>query len=190
MAVETTRPETEVVTGKVRLSYTHLFVPTANIVGQTEKYSTVILIPKTDTMTIQKMRAAQRLALEAGKTKVFAGKIPRVWKDTIHDGDEEADLEKNPEYAGNWYLSVASTRKPPVFDRLKIQITDEEEVYSGCYARVVLNAYAYDQKGNKGVTFGLQAVQKLGEGERFGGGYVDPDAVFDDLDDDDDDALI
>ena len=189
MANESTRPENEVTTGKVRLSYTHLFEPSSNVPGQDKKYSTVLLIPKTEKLTIKKLRDAQQLALQEGKTKVFGGKIPRVWKDTIHDGDEEADLEKNPEYAGCFYMSVSSKTQPVIVDRMKLPITDPMEVYSGCYARVVIRAFAFDQAGNKGVSFGLNAVQKLADGESFGAARVDPDAVFDDLDDDDD-ALI
>ena len=87
--------DTKVVTGKVRLSYVHLFEPFSNNPDQDAKYSCVLLIPKSDKTTYNKLRAAQKSALENGKTK-FGGSIPKSWKDTIHDGDEEADLERNP----------------------------------------------------------------------------------------------
>ncbi|HEP3309398.1 ssDNA-binding protein, partial [Streptococcus pyogenes] len=52
---------TKVVTGKVRLSYVALLEPKA-FEGQEAKYSTVILIPKTDKVTIKKIKDAQKAA--------------------------------------------------------------------------------------------------------------------------------
>ena len=46
------------------------------------------------------------------------------------------------------------------------------EVYSGCYARVSLNFYAFNTNtnGNRGIACGLGNVQKLRDGEPLGGG--------------------
>ena len=43
-------------------------------------------------------------------------------------------------------------------------------------------AYGYDKAGNKGVAFGLQNLQKLGDGERFSGRTAAEDD-FDSVDD-------
>lgn len=42
-------------------------------------------------------------------------------------------------------------------------------MYSGCYARVSLNFYAFNSNGNKGVAYGLGNIQKIRDGESFGG---------------------
>lgn len=173
---------TKVVTGKVRLSYCHVFQPFSNNDGE-PKYSTVILIPKTDKTTVRKIKEAQQAALEAGKAKTFGGKIPANWKNTLHDGDEDADLEKNPEYEGHYYMSVSSKTKPGVVDQKLNEIIDSTEVYSGCYARVSINAFPYSQQGNKGVSFGLNHVQKMADGD-FLGGRSRAEDDFDELDDD------
>jgi len=178
---------TKVLTGKVRLSYVHLFEKFSNIEGAEPKYSAVIMVPKEDTKTYKALRRAQKAALQEGAAKKFGGVIPKDgrWKDTIKDGDEDADLEKNPEYEGHYYLTVSNTTKPAIVDRDRDPILDASEVYSGCYARVSLNAFAFNAGGSKGVSFGLQAVQKLGDGEPFGGGGVDVDVEFgDDFEDD------
>lgn len=188
MATTATPSPTKVVTGKVRLSYVHVFEPHSNDPDQQAKYSCVLLIPKTDTVTIQRLRDAQQAALLAGKEKTFKGSIPKAWKDTIHDGDEDADLERNPEYEGHVYLSVSSKQKPGIVDRAKQPIEDTTEVYSGCYARVSLNAFAFNTSGNKGVSFGLNHVQKLADGD-FLGGRTRAEDDFDDLDDDEDDLI-
>ena len=48
-------------------------------------------------------------------------------------------------------------------------ILDRNEVYSGCYARVSLNFYAFNSNGNKGVACGLGNIQKIRDGESLGG---------------------
>jgi hypothetical protein len=49
-------------------------------------------------------------------------------------------------------------------------IIDPEEFYPGCWARVTCNPYAYNRKGNAGVAFGLNNVQKMKDDENFQGG--------------------
>lgn len=159
---------TKVITGKVRLSYAHLFEPHSSFEGNAPKYSTVILVPKTDKATIRAIRAAQQEALELGKSSKFNGTIPKNWKNTFRDGDEEADLEKNPEYEGHMFMTVSNSTKVGLVDQQLRPITDPAELYSGCYARVSINAFPFSASGNKGVSFGLNNVQKLAEGEPFG----------------------
>jgi hypothetical protein len=169
MSAPTTPAKTKVVTGKVRLSYAHLFEAFSNNPDQPAKFSCAILIPKTDKATIAALRAAQQAALEQGRAKQFGGSIPKNWSDTIHDGDEDADLDRNPEYAGHLYMSVSSKTRPGIVDQDVQPILDSTEVYSGCYARVSINAFPYSVQGNKGVSFGLNHVQKIADGDFLGG---------------------
>lgn len=160
---------TRVVTGRVRLSYVHIFEPFANSPDQEARYSTTILIPKSDTVTLDKIRKAQEAAAEQGKTKTFGGRVPAGLKMTLHDGDEEADLERNPEYAGHFYMAMSSKTRPGVVDENLNAILDQTQVYSGCYARVSINAFPYSNSGNKGISFGLNNVQFLADGPALGG---------------------
>jgi len=179
---------TRLVTGKVRLSYVHVFEKWSGGEDQDAKYSVVLLIPKTDKATIRALRVAEAAATEAGKSTKFGGSIPKGLKSIIHDGDEEADLDKNPEYAGCLYMSVGSRTRPGIVDKNVQPILDSTEVYSGCYARVSINAYPYNTKGNRGISFGLNNLQKLADGEQLGGG-TRADADFDAVDEDDEDVL-
>ncbi|WP_230228959.1 ssDNA-binding protein, partial [Allobaculum mucilyticum] len=64
-------------------------------------------------------------------------------------------------------------------------ILDQSEVYSGCYARVSLNFYAFNTNGNKGVACGLGNIQKIKDGPRLGGRTTaNDDFVSEDADDD------
>lgn len=180
---------TKVVTGPVRLSYVHVFEPWSNNPDQEPKFSCTLLIPKTDRATLRAIEQAQQVALENGKSKVFNGKIPANWKSTLHDGDEEADLEKNPECAGHMMMAVSSKTKPGVVDKNLNPIIDSTEVYSGCYARVSINAFPYNTSGNRGISFGLNHVMKWADGD-FLGGRSRAEDDFADIVDDGDDALI
>jgi hypothetical protein len=178
-----------VVTGKVRLSFAHVWEP-YSFPGDTgePKYSTMLLIPKGDTQTIKELREAQKAALSEGSDRFWKGSTPKAWADSIHDGDEEGDLEKSPELAGHLYMSVSSKTKPGIVDRNVKPILDQSEVYSGCYARVSLFAFPYDYAGKKGVSFILKNIQKLADGEAFGGGSRAEDE-FEAVDGDDDDLI-
>jgi hypothetical protein len=179
---------TKVVTGEVRLSYVHLWEPYAQNADQEPKYSVALLIPKEDKATLSKIRKAQAAALEAGLASKFNGKKPPNLKNTLRDGDEEMDLEKNPEYAGHYFMNVNSKTKPGIVDRSVKPIEDSSEVYSGCYARVSINAFAYNTSGNKGISFGLNHVQKLRDGE-FLGGRSKAEDDFDEVEPDDGDLF-
>ena len=177
--------ETRVITGKVRLSFINVFTPKQTEEGGKAKYGTAILIPKSDKETVKKIKDAIEAAKIKDKDKIAnkAGNIPGDLKTPLNDGDLKADTY--PEMEGHWIINAFSARRPVVVDRAKAPLTeDDDAIYSGVYARVALNFYGYNVK-NKGIAAGLEAIQKLADGERLGGGAVSVD-VFDDLDNDDD----
>jgi hypothetical protein len=181
---------TKVVTGKVRLSYCHIFDP-QSIDGGDEKYSTAILIPKSDKETLLKIKVAVDAAKELGKSK-WGGKIPANCKTPLRDGDEERPDDEA--YAGHYFLNATSKNKPGIAKpigkgadgKTKFQeITDTTEVYSGCYAKVSLNFYPFDAKGNRGVAAGLNNVVKVQDGDFLGGrSNVNDDFANEEFDDD------
>ena len=65
---------TKVVTGKVRLSYAHVWEP-VSINDSKPKYSVSLVIPKSDKETIKAINAAVDAAMEEGIAK-FGGKKP------------------------------------------------------------------------------------------------------------------
>ena len=180
-------------TGEVRLSYASLFEARCAPGSNVPKYSVVLLIPKTDKATLKALKNAELAAIDQGKETKWRGKIPPNLKSIIHDGDEEKDLDENPEYAGHMYMSVSANEKYPplVIDRNKQEIMNPAEVYSGAYGIAILRAYPYSASGNNGVSFGLNALQKTRDGERLGGTGVSLDDFEDlgELDEDDDDLF-
>lgn len=177
--------KTKVTTGKCRLSYVNVFKARTNLKGDKEEYSVVLLIPKKDKASLDKIKGAIAAAMDRGITDKWKGKKPKNLWNPLRDGDEDK-ADEHPEYAGMYYLNAKSTQKPLVIDRDKDEILDTTEVYSGCYGRAVVNFYAFSNSGNDGVGCGLLAVQKVADGEPLGGTRATADD-FDDLEDDDDD---
>jgi hypothetical protein len=176
------KTNTKVVTGKIRMSYVNLFTARAMVEGQDPKYSLCVLIPKSDKETANKINSAIEAAKKAGAS-LWGGKIPTNLKTPLRNGDEERPDQE--EYAGHYFLNATSKQKPGVVDKSLNEILDTTEVYSGCYGRVSLNFYAFNQAGNKGIGCGLQNVQKLADGESLAGRTRAEDD-FDAVDDEDD----
>ncbi|AFE86266.1 hypothetical protein PBC1_030 [Bacillus phage PBC1] len=167
---------TKVITGKVRLSYANVFHAKAINDGEA-KYSTAVLIPKTDKVTIKKIQDAMEEAKKAGKDSKWGGKIPANAKMPLRDGDEE--FPEDEAYVGHYFLNASNKQKPGIAKpigkdangKTKFEeITDETEVYSGCYCKLSLNFYPFNANGNKGVAVGLNHIVKVQDGEPLGGG--------------------
>ena len=159
--------KTKVVTSvDTRLSYFNGWDP-VSINGSPEKYSVSVLIPKTDTKTISAINEAVDAAIEEGISK-FGGKKPNkaAIKLPLRDGDVERDDEA---YKGHYFVNANSRTAPQIVDKSVRPILDRSEVYSGCYARVSLNFYAFNSNGNKGVACGLGNIPKIKDGEPLGG---------------------
>ena len=172
---------TKVVTGVVRLSYEHVWEP-ASVNGSNPKYSVSLIIPKSDTKTIAAINQAIDNAIRDGAAK-FGGKIPPkgALKLPLRDGDTEREDEA---YRDAYFINANSTTAPQIVDRSVQPILDRSEVYSGCYARVSINFYAFNSNGNRGIACGLGNIQKVRDGEPLGGKTSASDDFATDLDDD------
>lgn len=178
----------------VRLSYEHIFKPTAFDDSQDAKYSATFIIPKDH----PDLPAVKRAYFEAGQetfSSDFVGSAwPRGFTCSLKDADKDTNsmgevlAEKNPAYQGCYILEANSTRRPITVDRRKAAVTEEDGViYSGCYVNASLAAAGYTYgKVKKGVKCYLNGVQFVRDGERFG---TDASDDFDALDGDADDFM-
>lgn len=157
--------KTKVVTGTVRLSYANVWEP-KSINGGAEKYSVSLIIPKSDKKTIAAINAAVDAAIEEGLAK-FGGKKPNkaAIKLPLRDGDTERDDEA---YANSYFVNANSQTPPQIVDQNVNPIMNRSEIYSGVYARVSINFYAFNSNGNKGVACGLGNIQKVRDGQPLG----------------------
>ena len=54
-------------------------------------------------------------------------------------------------------------------ERKLVEVTDEDDVYSGCYGYVSINFFAFNNAGNRGIAAGLNNVLKTRDGAYLGG---------------------
>lgn len=180
----------DLTTGIGTLSFPHVFPSTKS---QNEKgedvYDIQFIIPKSQ-------RADVKALLLAIK-KVGEAKWGANWKkvrNPLRDGDAEAgDItedgstkgEKYPERLGCYFLNARSKKPVGVVDRTRTPITNPDDLYGGCKGKINVSFYPYSTSGNNGIGVGLNGVQKVADGESFGGGRPSVESMFDLLDDED-----
>ena len=176
---------TKVITGpKTRWSYANVWQP-KSINGGTPKYSVSLIIPKSDTVTVNKIKSAIQAAYEEGESKLKGnGKsVPslKAIKTPLRDGDLERP--DDDAYKNSYFVNANSTTAPGVVDADRQPIIDTSEVYSGVYGRASINFYAFNSNGNKGIACGLNNLQKISNGEPLGGRSRAEDDFADEEDD-------
>jgi hypothetical protein len=168
---------TRVVTGKCRFVYCSVMSARKNEMNGKDEFSTQVLVPKSDTETVSALKAAAKEAL----TAKFGDKIPKNVRNPLRDGDTETKSDGTPlgkEYAGCYFFNTKSTNKPGAVDANGQDLLGSNDIVSGDFGRVSLNAYAYDQAGNKGVSFGLNNIMLVAKGEPLGGARPSAAADF------------
>ena len=181
----------KVITGKdTRWSYCNVWEAKA-INGGTPKFSVSLLIPKTDSVTVKKIKAAIEAAYREGEAKLKGnGKtVPPLTaiKTPLRDGD--AERPDDPAYAGHYFVNANSATAPGIVDADCQPILTRSEVYSGVYGRASISFYAFNSSGNRGVACGLNNLQKIRDGEPLGG-RASAESDFSDFDDEDDDDFL
>jgi hypothetical protein len=107
-------------------------------------------------------KAAQMLKHPKFKSPFKDGGTMVNKEGTLYAGFEE----------GQTTVKLATEQQAPdVVNGAREAIIDASECYSGAYYRASVVPMAYEHpKGGLGISFKLQNVQKLGDGERLGGG--------------------
>jgi hypothetical protein len=177
---------TKVITGvNTRWSYANVWDP-KSINGGAPKYSVSLIIPKSDTATINKIKAAIQAAYEEGQAKLKGNgrSVPPLTaiKTPLRDGDTERP--DDPAYANAYFINANSATAPGIVDADCNPILSRSEVYSGVYGRASISFYAFNSNGNKGIACGLNNLQKIRDGEPLGGkASAASDFATDDADD-------
>ncbi|MGO5168562.1 DUF2815 family protein [Bacillota bacterium LCP21S3_G6] len=177
----------KVITGKdTRWSYANVWEARA-INGGTPKFSVSLIIPKSDTVTVGKIKAAIEAAYKEGESKLKGNSksVPPLTaiKTPLRDGDTERP--DDPAYKDSYFLNANSSTAPGIVDADCQPILQRSEVYSGVYGRASINFYAFNTNGNRGIAVGLNNLQKIRDGEPLGGkASAESDFAGDDEDDD------
>ena len=150
-------------TPEFRVSYPAVFRAKKNDLNGKDEYNVVALFKKGEDLSKLKAAAEKAICDKWGSDKA---KWPKNLRSPFRDqGEKEgAGYEE-----GAVFMNLKSNQKPGLVNAQVEDIIDESEFYSGCYARATVSCYAYDQAGNRGVSFGLQNIQKLRDGDPLGG---------------------
>ena len=178
----------KVITGpNTRWSYANVW-EAKSINGGAPKFSVSLIIPKTDTATIDKINKAIRAAYEEGQSKLKGTSkyMPDLedLKLPFRDGDKER--KGDPTYAGCMFINANSSTAPGIVDADRQPILERSEVYSGVYGRASITLYAFNSNGNRGIACGLNNLQKIRDGEPLGS----RSRAEDDFDTDDEDDFL
>ena len=191
-----------VLTPEFRVSYPNVFRAKKNDLSGKDEFGLVALFKKGESLAALEtdlLRAAKEkwgdgqfvkgAPHKAGEFyyKTSKGSLPLrlPFRD---QGEERLDKEGNKKdipdsyTPGAKYLNLKSNQKPGLVDNKNQDIIEESIFYAGCYAKAAINAYAYDTKGNKGISFGLQALQKTRDGEPLSS-RVKPQDAFQPIED-------
>lgn len=165
------------ITPLVRFTYAHVFEPKASENGLL-KYSTGMLVPKSDKKACDAMKAlvdaAVKKGIEKGKFNKEASES-RSFKYPLRDGDEYYATASTPEqkearesYRGMLFINASSDRPVGVVDKYGNPIMNQSDFYSGCWGHADINLYAYNNK-SLGVGVGLHNVMKKKDDDRLDG---------------------
>lgn len=148
-----------------RFSYLHCWEPNS-VNGGDPKYSVSAIVPKSDTKTVEAIKAAIEQAKKDSVSK-WGGKVPSNLKTPLRDGD--IDRPDDEAYKNSYFFNANSRQAPQIVDGRVQPILEQSEVYSGCYGRASVTFYGYNSNGNRGIAAGLGNIQKLKDGEPLGG---------------------
>ena len=172
---------TKLITPLAILSYPHLDKPQPSDDGKPPKYSAALIImPEVleDPAERAKFDAIQQALIKAGTAK-WGEKFEAMAKgDGFKKGlRRDAEAKWGSRFAGAIYFNARSVNQPGLVYPHADPATGKparvpaekikEQFYPGSYVRASVSAFAFDNKGGKGVSLGLNNMQWVKDGPRL-----------------------
>lgn len=158
-----------ILTPEFRVSFPYLFEPQSPLSeGQKPKFSIVMLFKKDADLSALKNAVTSLIVDRYGADKAKWPTLKTPFRD---QGIRSLDGY----VAGAIFITASSLNRPGVVDAAVQPIIDPEQIYAGCYARASVRPFIYESRAggmtvvNRGVSFGLQNVQKTRDGDPLGG---------------------
>ena len=162
-----------------RVSFPHVHKPHTQGQFADEKYKLDLIFSKDDEAALKPLKlAVQAIAKNKWGENIKSCKMEeedksgKRYKVPFRDGDEKTDAQGNvlDGYANSIYITVKSNRKPGIIGTDKQPLDDGKEVYGGCYAICSVTGFHFVQGKKKGISFALNNVMFMKDGDSFGGG--------------------
>ena len=153
-----------------------LFTPRAQQEGATPKYGATLIFEKSVDRSAMDNAVKNVLIAQWGDKGLERAKAGLIKSPFLDGNGKEARNKKTGELHPGFgpdvfFLRVQSVRAPTLRYRSEHVPATEDEIYSGCYGKAVLNAFAWTNPQNgDGISFGIQFFQKIKDGDRLGGG--------------------
>lgn len=165
----------KIITPEFRAAFVGIFRATApreNPNGAKKFSMRAVFMPDTDISALKK--EAQAVAVEK-----WGANVPKTMRSPFRLNEElDNPIPGVPDDAVVMTFSANEDRRPGIVDANLNDIIDDAECYSGAWFRAQVRAYAYDQAGNKGVSFGLENVQKTRDDDPLGKGKIPAAKAF------------
>lgn len=166
-------PRKRVVTPECTISFPRLYTAEPGPQGGDPKYSAAFVFdPGADV-------SALRTALNIAGIEKFGEEEFRnlVKNNPAFKTPFRTDVAGKGYPEGSMFFNCTSKNRPGVVGPDRQEISDPSVVYAGCRVKALVTAYGYNNVA-KGVSFGLEGVQFLRDGQRLDG-HVDVSEVFD-----------
>jgi len=186
-----------VIIPRARLSFPNLFKPREKMDGNGLEFSCDLIVGDKENLKLPhtgkkiKTVSLMQAAINVKKDQWGADKDawPEMKYSPFKDGNDnvsKADQKVRDGYKDAWFIQAKSDEKfPPIVLSKSGRPIEEKDVYGGCFVQAQVMARPYSFGGNHGVRFILQAIMKIEDGERFGGGGGNP--MFDIVEEDESD---
>ena len=149
---------------EMRVSFPHLFQPRkVNETDTKARYSCTFLVPKGHPVLQEIAQAITEITAEAFPNGPPGNLRQPPWV----DGDTATNASEH--HPGHVVVRSASTTKPYAVDQNVNPIIDPSKFYSGCVCNGAISVYNYKPQPTPGITFGLDGVQFVRDGERLDG---------------------
>lgn len=153
------------ITPTFRVSFPKVFEPSDDFSTGNLTYSLQMLVPKDgEDINVYKKAMLDVMVEKFGDETKAKNQIKSPkFSNPINDGDNK----EFPSHKKHWYINAKSKFAPGLIDTKRQPILNQEDFYAGCFARASLTAYFWERQGKMGVSFSLNHIQKMKDGDHF-----------------------
>lgn len=164
-----------------RVSFPSVFQASSAPGSDKKHYSVVAIFDKAKLANdpdAKKLFAEMKNAMAQCAREEWGDKIPAGLKNPFRDGSEKETPGYGPDTIFITFKTEEKNGRPGLVDQNMQRIINESDFYPGCFAHATVNPYAWTYMGKSGISFGLQNIQKVADGEPLGGGRAKAEDDF------------